>query len=197
MAKCLIVYAHPFTEGFNFAVKQQVSKAFVDLGYDVEVSNLYREKFNPVLSAEEYASHIRQDVDLAPEVIREQEKLKGANYVVFIYPVWWSAVPAILKGYADRVFTYGFAYTHAPNKTVGLLKDKKVLMFGTAEKSPEGLSKNLELSMTNIDKEGVLDKIGMKTLIYKIFPDELSITHENTVNIMKDIDESIKKVVKK
>lgn len=77
--------------------------------------------FDPVLSSDELAA------DHAPreDVAREQREIAAANALAFVYPLWWGSMPAILKGYIDRVLSYGFAYEFRPGGMHGLLQWKK------------------------------------------------------------------------
>ena len=125
----LIVYAHPNTKSFCHALMQRVATSYRMQGGDVVISDLYTMSFNPVLS----------DVDLAitgwepygSEVRTEQDKISRADVITFIAPIWWNGLPAILKGYFDRIFKKGFAYGDINGRMQGLLTDKKFLFILT------------------------------------------------------------------
>lgn len=120
----LIVYAHPEPESLNGSLKNFAVKQLVDAGHNVQVSDLYAmnwkasldtndnihsspgQRFNPSLDSKiAFANHTQsQDIAL------EQNKLFWADAVILQFPLWWFSMPAILKGWVDRVYAYGFAY---------------------------------------------------------------------------------------
>lgn len=111
--KVLLIYAHPNKQSFTAQVLQEIKMLIVEDSHQIEVSDLYAQNFNSDLSLEE---HIREScselsIGLAKDVQKEQAKLKNAECVIFLYPVWWSDCPAKLKGWFDRVWTNGFAYS--------------------------------------------------------------------------------------
>jgi NAD(P)H dehydrogenase (quinone) len=127
--KYLIIYAHPNPKSFNHAILERLQKTLKDAGRSYEVRDLYALKFNPALS--------RKELELMPqgkapkEIKEEQQHIKDADVVVFIYPIWWSAMPAILKGYIDRVFSEGFAFAIDGDRLKGLLGGKKAIVINT------------------------------------------------------------------
>jgi NAD(P)H dehydrogenase (quinone) len=129
--RALIILAHPDTDNsFNHAIAQQVKKTLEEQLIEVDLLDLYVEGFNPVMSREECRGKA------APDVAPYQERIKQANYVLFVYPVWWSRAPAILEGFIDRVFIPGFAYRFRQlfgvyGMPIPLLKEKKVLAILT------------------------------------------------------------------
>ncbi|MEJ1715164.1 NAD(P)H-dependent oxidoreductase, partial [Escherichia coli] len=82
-------------------------------GHEVEVRDLYEMQFQPTLGRSEMIGGIGEDV------VVEQEYLKWADVITFIYPIWWTGLPAIMKGYIDRVFSYGFAYKYVNGVQMG------------------------------------------------------------------------------
>ncbi len=103
----LIIYAHPDREkSHNAAVLRFVRETLEAKGAQYGLIDLYAEGFQPVLSAEEYAGGKAVDAKVA----ECQQKIAGAERLIFIYPIWWYGAPAMLKGFFDRVFTPGFAY---------------------------------------------------------------------------------------
>ncbi|MBV7535863.1 NAD(P)H-dependent oxidoreductase [Duganella sp. sic0402] len=97
----LIVYAHPDPQSLNSALKDYAVQHLQAAGHAVQVSDLYAMRWKPTLEAGETAG---------PDVLREQEKLLWADTVIFQFPLWWFSMPAIMKGWVERVYTYGFGY---------------------------------------------------------------------------------------
>lgn len=136
--KHLIIYAHPNQESLNGQFKQAIEKNLVQQKQDVIVRDLYTLGFDPVLSLEDMTG---QRKGIVNELIKkEQEYIKWADIVTFIYPIWWTGMPAIMKGYIDRVFSYGFAYRYDQGIQKGLLTGKQAIILNTHGKSNEEYS---------------------------------------------------------
>jgi NAD(P)H dehydrogenase (quinone) len=121
--KTLIVYAHPEPRSLNGALKDLAVSTLETAGHEVRVSDLYAMNWKAAVDAADYgpdaSSPLKVALDsgrafrsgtLTADVRAEQEKLLWADTIVFQFPLWWYGMPAILKGWVDRVFTYHFAY---------------------------------------------------------------------------------------
>lgn len=120
----LIIHAHPEKKSFSSALKDTACEYFRGNGGSVEVSDLYDMNFFPVLgtgdfrekgNTEYFKPQLEQlnafNKNLYTEDIKaEMEKFDRAELVIFSFPLWWFSVPAILKGWVDRVFAMGYAY---------------------------------------------------------------------------------------
>ena len=128
MPKLLIIYAHPSHDGCHaYFLEQIIARLKARDFSDYELWDLYALKYNPVLDDSELYSAGRQAV--SPENLNFQAKIKTAERLLFIYPTWWQNMPAILKGFMDRVFISGFAFIYKSGLPVGLLKGKKAAAF--------------------------------------------------------------------
>jgi len=128
--KVLIVYAHPNPLSFNGAISQVVKEEVEKKGGQVKLKDLYAMNWNPVLSEADFQGFHTGSI---PEDIKaEQADVSWADMVIMISPIWWYSVPAILKGYIDRVFSIGFAYEYTPNGPRGKLSGKKALLITTS-----------------------------------------------------------------
>lgn len=107
-----IVYAHPEKRSFCREVLEAFTRGLSEAGHSYEIGDLYEMGFEPEMNAAQYQREVGLDpgAPVPDDVRREQEKIGRANALVFIYPVWWSDCPAKLKGWFDRVLTYGYAY---------------------------------------------------------------------------------------
>ena len=105
MKNILIINGHPDKESYNFALYKAYLKGAKDSNAEVDSINIIDIDFDPILK---YG--YRKRTDLEPDLLVAQEKLKWADHIVWIYPVWWGAVPAIMKGFLDRVLLPGFAF---------------------------------------------------------------------------------------
>ncbi|HIH32597.1 TPA: NAD(P)H-dependent oxidoreductase [Candidatus Woesearchaeota archaeon] len=110
--KYLIIYAHPDSEGHCSTILSEVKKRLDEKKDEYEVIDLYKIKYDPVLTEEElYGVKQRKLTNINKQM---QEKISKAERIILIYPVWWNSMPAILKGFFDRVFTSGFAFRYKP-----------------------------------------------------------------------------------
>ncbi len=107
-----VVYAHPRAGSFTHAVLDAFTAGLRDAGRTVTVSDLYAKGFQPLLAGEEYRREATAATGrpVAPDVAAEQAALEAADLWAFVYPVWWTDCPAILKGWFDRVWSVGWAY---------------------------------------------------------------------------------------
>lgn len=103
-----VILAHPDKDSFNAAVAQTYCQAVRDLGHQTTLRDLYRIGFNPVLKKQEQPRP--DEFVMSHDVASELAAIEKADVFVLVYPIWFSAPPAILKGYVDRVFGTGFSY---------------------------------------------------------------------------------------
>jgi putative NADPH-quinone reductase len=107
--RALIIHAHPSPESFSAALAREAAAALAQRGYEVELCDLYAENFDPVLPLATFRHYLDATANRTG-VERHAERLKAAQAVVFVFPVWHDGPPAILKGYFDRVFVRGVAF---------------------------------------------------------------------------------------
>lgn len=120
----LLVYAHPEPRSLNGSLKDFAVQRLQRGGHVVQVSDLYAMQWKAALDAEDNTAlqpGVRLDVSLnsrqafengtqSADIAREQEKLRWADAVILQFPLWWFSLPAILKGWVERVYAYGLAY---------------------------------------------------------------------------------------
>lgn len=128
----LVVLAHPREGSFTRAVATTYVDAVRALGHSADLNDLYASGFDPVARADE--SFTRGLGEAADDVKAEIARVRAADVVVFVSPVWWIAPPAMMKGWLDRVLRPGFAYGYRPDtgRVGGLLTDKRGLVFTSA-----------------------------------------------------------------
>ena len=107
----LLVLAHPLAESFSAAVALTARDALEAGGHTVDVLDLYRENFDPRLTAAERAGYFDIPYD-SSEVANLVARLKAADGLILVFPQWWFNFPAILKGFFDRVLAPGVAFSH-------------------------------------------------------------------------------------
>ena len=109
--KILLVYCHPVTESFSRAVLDATLDGLAAAGHEVDLLDLYAERFDPVMPADERRLYNDPDAPMPADVAGHVERLRRAEGLVFVYPTWWYGQPAMLKGYLDRVFRPGVTFT--------------------------------------------------------------------------------------
>lgn len=110
MKKILIINGHPDAESYNFAIHNSYKKGVLNSTAKLKEIHIRDLKFNSNL---EFG--YRKRTELEPDLLEAQEKIKWANHIVWIHPVWWGSYPAIMKGFIDRVFLPGFAFEKREN----------------------------------------------------------------------------------
>jgi NAD(P)H dehydrogenase (quinone) len=119
--RVLIIYAHPSEDSFTANIRDSFIRGLQSAGHPYILSDLYNMGFKSDLDEEEYLreAYYRDDLPVPADVAAEQEKINASDAIVFISPLFWSGVPAKLKGWFDRVWTYGFAYGKSPGQGTG------------------------------------------------------------------------------
>lgn len=128
-----IILGHPTPGSFNHAICDTAAAVLATNGHAVHLHDLYREGFDPVMPTAEIA----KDAVLPAWLERHCQEIGGADGIVIVHPNWWSAPPAILRGWVDRVLRPGRAYNFVPDgqggaAPVGLLRASVGLVFTTA-----------------------------------------------------------------
>lgn len=108
----LIIYSHPSEKSYTFDIFSHLKNILAAQKWNVEVSDLYANNFQGIMTATEYQREGNADTALPipRDVIEEQQKIENADCIIFLYPVWWSDCPAMMKGWFDRVYSVGYAY---------------------------------------------------------------------------------------
>jgi putative NADPH-quinone reductase len=109
-----LVYAHPVPESFNAACRDAVIAALEAGGHEIDLLDLYAEGFDPVLSADERRAYhdIGANIATVEDLVA---RLRAADALVLVFPTWWYGLPAILKGWFDRVWAPGVSFTLSPD----------------------------------------------------------------------------------
>ena len=130
--RVLVIYAHPLPESFHATLHRTAVEALREAGHEVDDLDLNAEGFNPVLSEEERRHYHDETRNRAP-VADYVERLARAEALVLCFPTWCMGLPAILKGFCDRVLVPGFAFHLAEGKPVqpGLTHIRKLAAIVT------------------------------------------------------------------
>ena len=146
MRKVFIVSAHPEEASFCMSLKNTAKDFFLANGFEVKESNLYAMNFNPVgdkadfksLANNEFFKYQTEQLNATQnnlfedDLKQEMENLEWCDILIFNFPLWWFGLPAILKGWVDRVFAMGFVYGAGKGVyDTGIFKDKTALVIMT------------------------------------------------------------------
>lgn len=126
--KHLVVVAHPAVDSFTMELARTYVLELDKLGHGHRTHDLYRMGFNPVLAAHELLP-IGADHPADADVTQAQNDIRVADVLTVIYPLWWLSMPAMMKGYIDRVFACGFAYESHSGVVHGFLSGKKSVLI--------------------------------------------------------------------
>jgi NAD(P)H dehydrogenase (quinone) len=178
----LIVHAHPEPRSFSSALACRAQQVVRDMGHTVEISDLYGMGFDPVSSRANFTSvrnpdylkpqleerHASEVGGFAPDVRAEMDKVARADFLLLNFPLWWFSMPAIMKGWVDRVFAMGFAYGGGRIYETGVFRGKRGMLSittGGAEGSylPDGRNGDLNVHLFHVH-HGMLWFCGIEVL---------------------------------
>jgi putative NADPH-quinone reductase len=134
--RALIVYCHPSGESFTAAVRDTAVRRLEAAGAEVRVADIYARGFSPALTRAEWEGYLDSPANAAP-VAEDVALLRWCDTLIFVYPTWWYGLPAVLKGWLDRV----------------LLPEVAFLM-------PDETHRDIRPALTHIDRLGVFTTCG-------------------------------------
>lgn len=181
--KILIVVSHPKQDSLNHGLKDALVKGVQERGAEIEVLDLYKERFDPLL-------YDRAENDNDPVILRMQQQVRDADGIIFVAPLWWANIPAMLKGFFDKVFTEGFAFKYnQAGLPEGILENKKALLLGTCD-TPPAIARiaGTVMGFKSVVK-GVLKFSGIKDAKYKLFGSVLSSTEKKREEWLKKVED--------
>ena len=106
----LIVTAHPIDNSLSHTLAARIAGKLREEGTQVEIADLHAEGFNPSMTRADLDLYHGDPSALPDDILREQQRVERADMLVFVFPVYWWSVPALLKGWFDRVLTLNWAY---------------------------------------------------------------------------------------
>lgn len=107
--KVVIVFNHPYDGSFCNAILQSVTAGLTKGKHHIDLIHLDKDGFNPVITASDLKG-FRDKKPVDPIVLEYSERIKAADHLVFIFPIWWELMPALTKGFVDKVIFPGVAY---------------------------------------------------------------------------------------
>jgi NAD(P)H dehydrogenase (quinone) len=178
----LIVFAHPEPKSFNGALFDTAVEILSAAGHTVATSDLYRMGFNPVSDRHNFSTvkeadflklqieemHATEVGGFASDIEAEIEKVEAADLMIWQFPLWWFGLPAILKGWVDRVFAMGRTYGYGHIYETGVFKGKRALLSLTTggpqeAYTPDGFNGDLDAVLRPMQR-GMLEFTGFSVL---------------------------------
>lgn len=180
--KTLLVVAHPRTDSLTASATNLFATRIKASGHEVEIADLVAEGFDPVLREDDEPNWSGPDKEYSPAVRGEMRRIERNDATVMIFPIWWWSMPAVLKGWVDRVWNHGWAYG---GKT---FPNRRAWMIGIAGSDAEsyrkrGYDKAMEIQL----KTGVLDYCGVADLRLDVLYGALE-GDEAVAKILADIE---------
>ncbi|AOZ88292.1 NAD(P)H dehydrogenase [Bacillus xiamenensis] len=187
----LIIFAHP-QQSLNQTLLDLVVSTLLNNGHDVTVRDVYAIGFPPELTLAEKAAMKSGDVPIAIQT--EQKLIQQADVLTFIFPIWWTGFPAMLKGYVERVFSEGFAYQINEHGAIdNLLQDKKAVIINTHDAPRTFLDSNMIAAPSHhmtTDTE-VFNFIGIEPVERLLFSSMEQASADDIHEILKETKETV------
>lgn len=180
--KVLIVCAHMDENSFNAAMLNVAQKTLISAGHEVQTSDLYKMNFDPVCRPGDFTSpkdkgHIKYDIEqrhavekggFTADISSELEKLMWCDQLILQFPFYWFGMPAIMKGWIDRIFVNGVVYGGGKWYDRGGLRGRKAMLaFSTgcypSMCGPDGINGDMDIILWPI-QNGILRFSGMEVL---------------------------------
>lgn len=162
--RTVIVFNHPYEGSYCHAILSAVTQGLTNAKHEVDIIHLDRDGFNPRMTSADLKAFVEHTA-VDPQVIGYQRRIKAADHLIFIFPIWWDIMPATTKGFIDRVLSPGLAYDHHPRGfgLIPLLKNLKSVTIITTMNKPAIL---YSLLIGNLIRK-VMIKSVFKTMGYK------------------------------
>ena len=189
----LIVTAHPIETSLSHTLAQRIAGKLQEQGTQVEIADLHAEGFSPAM--------IRADLDLyhgdasalPDDVLREQQRVERADMLIFVFPFYWWSVPALLKGWVDRVLTVNWAYkVGEEGRIVGNLRDVPVRLVATAGSDIAGFDKHgYSAAIQSQIVEGVFGFCGLKNVTLDILYEADSASPQQVDDFLQSLNKLV------
>lgn len=148
--KTLIVYCHPYEGSFCNAILKAVQRGLKKGGHTCKVINLDKDNFDPVMRAKDLKAFAElgrgiesELMNLDPTVFRYKKKLEWADHIVMIFPIWWMSMPAMMKGFVDKVIFPGVAYDMDNGRLVSRLASLKQVTVISTMNTPADIYRDM------------------------------------------------------
>lgn len=107
----VIIFNHPYEGSFCNAILESVTIGLKKANHEIDLIHLDKEQFNPVMTANDLKG-FREKKAIDPKVLEYKDRIERADHLIFIFPIWWELMPAMTKGFVDKVIFPGIAYDY-------------------------------------------------------------------------------------
>jgi NAD(P)H dehydrogenase (quinone) len=210
--KVFVVYWHPEPQSFNGAMFRTACEALAGAGHEVRTSNLHEMRFDPVSSRKNFATvkdpnYFKQQIEemhatemnsFSAEIVFEMEKIEWCDLMIWQFPLWWFGLPAVLKGWVDRVFAMGRIYNFEHIYGTGFFRGKRALLSLTTGGPEEayregGFNGDIAAILRPIHR-GMLQFVGFDVLAPQIVYAPVRMTDEQRQHYMTAYAKRLKKI---
>ncbi|WP_436921619.1 NAD(P)H oxidoreductase [Klebsiella pneumoniae] len=169
MKKLNIIWSHPRTDSLTGDVVKRITSMAEASGYEVNILDLYRSGFSPVLNTEDEPDWQDQSKDYSAEVSRLSSELSPEHPLIFVFPVWWYSLPAMLKGYIDRVWNNGVFYGEGSQRPAS-----RILWIGLVGQSePAFMKRGFDFTLRQTLNNGIASFCGVNNSSVKFLFDTI------------------------
>lgn len=188
--KVVIVFNHPYEKSYCNAILNSVTKGLQKGQHEVDLVHLDNDGFDPVMSRTDLKAFVEHKA-VDPQVIDYNRRLQEADHLIFIFPIWWDLMPAMTKGFIDRVLVPGVVYDHHPRGfgLVPLLKNLKGVTIITTMNKPKIM---YSLLIGNLIRKALLRSVfktmGYKNLTWISHNMVKSVSHEKRVSWLAKLE---------
>ena len=210
--KVFVVYWHPEPQSFNGAMFRTACEALAVAGHEVRTSNLREMGFDPVSSRKNFATvkdpnYFKQQIEemhatemnsFSAEIVFEMEKIEWCDLMIWQFPLWWFGLPAVLKGWVDRVFAMGRIYNFEHIYGTGFFRGKRALLSLTTGGPEEayregGFNGDIAAILRPIHR-GMLQFVGFDVLAPQIVYAPVRMTDEQRQHYMTAYAKRLKEI---
>lgn len=164
--KTTIIVASTNEKSFCSEIVDKLTMKLKTNSVEYEVIDLYKDNFNPVMTAMQEKLYSKGETD--DNLVKSyQQTIKSTDELIIVFPLWFNNVPAILKGFFDKVFIKEFAFTEDDDKTKGLLTNiKSGMVISTSESNTKYLKEELKNPIETVIVKGTLEVCGISNMQY-------------------------------
>lgn len=195
-SKVLLIYAHPYNKSFNYAILEKVEDSLLSNEISFSVIDLYKDNFNPAYNSDELS--LFKYGETKDQLVKKYQKMiVAANKIIFIFPIWWNSIPAIIKGFIDKVMKKKFAYDVGSTGVIGHLTNIDCGLVFTTSTSPTWYLKLFCGDAVNkVFIRSTLSQLGMKNIKWINFGSIDKSANIKRMKFLNSIDDRVKVLVK-
>ncbi|MEM7343029.1 MAG: NAD(P)H-dependent oxidoreductase [Chloroflexota bacterium] len=207
-----VVYWHPEPQSFNHAMFRMAQETLTDAGHEVAISDLHTMQFNPISSRENFTTvndaaylklqleeiHATENNGFALDIVAEMEKIEACDLMIWQFPLWWFGMPAVLKGWVDRVFAMGRVYGGGHIYDTGVFRGKRAMLSlttgGPADAYRKGaFNGDIDAILRPVHR-GMLQFVGFDVLTPQIVYGPARMSPEERTQQLTDYAERLRQI---